>query len=179
MTDFDFARPGAPRDRTIAQELPEAVDPAYLAPELKENPANSSSASDVYAAGATIYELFTGAKAFETLDGALGATRALPEPPSSLTTGLPNGFDDWLESLCSLGDKERPTAAQALVGFDALFAPAEPPLSETSSAHNATLDYANLQPGTLLKNKYQVEGPPLGHGGFGRVWWKSSIHLET
>jgi serine/threonine protein kinase len=31
------------------------------------------------------------------------------------------------------------------------------------------LDYTNLQPGLLLKNKYQVE-QALGKGGFGRVY---------
>src|SRR5207249_4089902 len=59
LLDFDFARPGPPRERTLAHELAEAVEPAYLAPELKDDSLQSSAASDVYAAGATLYEMFT------------------------------------------------------------------------------------------------------------------------
>jgi serine/threonine protein kinase len=171
LTDFDFARPGPPRDRTLAHELKEAIDPAYLAPEVKADPVKSSAASDVYAAGATIYELFTGKSTFDNLDEALAASQVFPEKASYLAPGLPEGFDSWLERLCRFGQGERPSAAEALAGFQTLFAP-PPPESSTSSSGSAavaTLDYTDLQPGTLLKNKYQVEGP-LGKGGFGRVY---------
>ena len=76
----------------LAGELPEVVEPAYLAPELKDDPLQSSAASDVYAAGATLYELFTGKPTFENLDEALAATQVFPEKVSSLVTGLPEGF---------------------------------------------------------------------------------------
>ena len=171
LTDFDFARPGPPRDRTLAHELPEVIDPAYLAPEVKSDPVKSSAASDVYAAGATIYELFTGKSTFENFDEALAASQVFPEKASSLVPGLPEGFDTWLESLCRFQQGERPSAAEALAGFQELFAPPRPESSASISDLTPmdTLDYANLQPGTLLKNKYQVEGP-LGKGGFGRVY---------
>ena len=151
--------------------MPEVIDPAYLAPEVKDDPFKTSTASDVYAAGATIYELFTGKPTFENLDEALAALQVFPEKASYLAPGLPEGFDSWLERLCRFGQGERPSAAEALAGFQTLFAP-PPPESSTSpsgSAAVATLDYTDLQPGTLLKNKYQVEGP-LGKGGFGRVY---------
>ena len=171
LTDFDFARPGPPRDRTLAHELPEVIDPAYLAPEVKNDPVKSSAASDVYAAGATIYELFTGKPTFDNFDEALATSQVFPEKASSVAPGLPEGFDTWLESLCRFRQAERPSAAEALTGFQALFAPPSPESSTSTSesAPVATLDYANLQPRTLLKNKYQVEGP-LGKGGFGRVY---------
>lgn len=171
LTDFDFARPGPPRDRTLAHELPEVVDPAYLAPEVKSDPIKSSASSDVYAAGATIYELFTGKPTFDNIDEVLAASQVFPEKASSLVLGLPDGFDSWLEKLCRYAQAERPSAAEALAGFDKLFVPPAPE-SFTSSSESAPapLDYANLQSGTLLKNKYQVEGLPLGKGGFGRVY---------
>ena len=182
LLDFDFARPGPPRERTLAGELPEVVDPAYLAPELKEDPLQSSPASDVYAAGATIYELFTGKPTFENLDEALAATQVFPEKVSSLVTGLPEGFDAWLEKLCRFKPAERPTAAEALTGYDALFAP--PVESTSESAPEPTpigtpLDYANLAVGTMLANQYQVEGSLGNKGGFGRVYKVIDIHAEA
>lgn len=171
LTDFDFARPGPPRDRTLAHELPEVIEPAYLAPEVKEDPVKSSKASDVYAAGATIYELFTGKPTFDNLEEAVAATQVFPEKASALVPGLPNGFDNWLETLCRFNSAERPGAIDALTDFDKLFSPPAPESSSSESepTPEATLDYTNLQPNTLLKNKYQVEGP-LGKGGFGRVY---------
>ncbi|MCP5524508.1 MAG: protein kinase [Verrucomicrobiales bacterium] len=172
LLDFDFARPGPPRDRTLAHELPEVVEPAYLAPELKEDPLKSSVASDVYAAGATLYEVFTGKPTFEDLEEAVAATQVFPEKVSSLVLGLPEGFDAWLERLCRFAADERPSAAEALTGFEELFAPPPPSSSESETEippPGTPLDYANLQSGTLLKNKYLVEAA-LGKGGFGRVY---------
>jgi serine/threonine protein kinase len=169
LTDFDFARPGPPRDRTLAGELPEVIKPAYLAPEVKLDPVKSSAASDVYAAGATIYELFTGKPTFDNLEK--GAAEVFPEKISELVPGLPQQLDIWLSSLCAFEPTDRPTAASALAGLAALFAPPQPAssTSESEPIAEAALDYSNLQPGTLLKNKYQVE-IPLGNGGFGRVY---------
>jgi serine/threonine protein kinase len=171
LTDFDFARPGPPRERTLAHEIPESIEPAYLAPEIKDDPLQSSTASDVYAVGATLYELFTGKPTFDNLDAALEATQVFPEKVSAVVTGLPQGFDTWIESLCRFDDAKRPSAANALLGFDAIFLP---PPSESADSESQTtfvqpLDYTNLQPGLLLKNKYQVE-QALGKGGFGRVY---------
>lgn len=171
LSDFDFARPGPPRDRTLANEIPEVVEPAYLAPELKDDPLKSSPASDVYAAGATIYELFTGKRTFDNLDAALAATQVFPEKASTLIAGMPDGFDVWLEALCRFDETKRLSAIDAMAGFEALFAP-PPPESSSSEPEpppSAPLDYTNLQPGILLKNKYQVE-EALGKGGFGRVY---------
>jgi len=181
LLDFDFARPGPPRDRTLAHELTEAVEPAYLAPELKDDPLQSSTSSDVYAAGATIYELFTGKRTFEKLDEAIAATQVFPEKVSSLVAGLPTGFDAWLEKLCRFKPTERPTALEALASYEALFAP--PPGSTSEPESETTppgtpLDYSNLPAGELLVNQYQIE-KPLGKGGFGRVYKVIDIHCEA
>jgi len=100
------------------------------------------------------------------------ATQVFPEKVSALVAGLPEGFDQWLEALCRFDDTKRPTAVEALEGFDALFAPPAPSTSELEpepTPLGTPLDYANLQPGTLLKGKYQVQAA-LGKGGFGRVY---------
>jgi serine/threonine protein kinase len=181
LLDFDFARPGPPRERTLAQELPEAVEPAYLAPELKDDPLQSSAASDVYAAGATLYEMFTGKPTFEKLDEALAATQVFPEKVSALVTGLPVEFDAWLEKMCRFKPAERPTAAETLAGYIALFAPPDVSTSESESEPTppgTPLDYSNLPTGTLLANQFQVESA-LGKGGFGRVYKVIDIHCEA
>ena len=183
LVDFDFARPGLPRERTLAHELTEAIEPAYLAPELKEDPLQSSPASDVYAAGATIYEIFTGKPTFEKLDEALAATQVFPEKASSLITGLPEGFDAWLDKLCRFEPSDRPLAAVALSGYKILFTP--PPASTTSEPEPETtpkgtpLDYSNLRAPTLLARQYQVETPLGKPGGFGRVYKVIDIHCEA
>ncbi len=181
LLDFDFARPGPPRDRTLAHELTEAIEPAYLAPELKEDPLRSGPASDVYAAGATLYEVFTGKPTFESLDQALAATQVFPEKVSALLPGLPEGFDDWLEKLCRFKPAERPSAAEALASYDLLFNPPSVSTSESESESTppgTPLDYAKLPTGTMLANQYQVE-IPLGKGGFSRVYKVIDINCEA
>jgi serine/threonine protein kinase len=171
LVDFDFARPGQPHDVTIAEEVAARVSPAYLAPEVKDSPANFGTASDVYAAGATLYELFTGKPTFTLLDQALAATSVFPERASQLIAGMPAGFDTWLESLCAFDPAKRPAASAALEGLLQLF---EPPrrrdeFTDESSSSGPELDYRSLVPGTMLKGKYRVEAP-LGKGGFSLVY---------
>lgn len=171
LIDFDFARPGAPRDRTIADEVVEVIDHTYLAPELKDDPSKASPASDVYGAGATLYELFTGRPTFKSLDDGMNATQVFPERAGSLIAGMPEGFDAWLESLCSFDAAGRPDSATALVGYQKLFSPpaAPPDGDEESTGTLAPVDYTNLPAKFELKNRFLVE-EPLGKGGFGRVY---------
>ena len=171
LVDFDFARPGGTRDRTLAEEVLEKVDPTYIAPEIKDDTTRSSPVSDVYSAGATIYELFTGKPTFKALDDAMQATQVFPEKAGDLVAGLPAGFDSWLESLCAFDPSNRLDAASALGGFKALFgAPAVPADEDrNSTVPVAPVDYTDLPAGYELKGKYLVEAP-VGKGGFGRVY---------
>ena len=171
LVDFDFARPGPPRERTLAGELITAVDHTYLAPELKDDASKSSPASDVYAAGATLYEMFAGRPTFKDLDESLDATQVFPEKVGALVSGLPSTFDAWLEKLCAFGPEDRPDAATALSGFREMFAPPVLPAEEDreSTGTIEPVDYTNLPAGFELKNKFLVESA-LGKGGFSRVY---------
>ena len=172
LIDFDFARPGPPREITIAEEVIEKVDPTYLAPEIKEDVSNATPASDVYAAGATLYEMFTGRPTFKSLEEGMDASQVFPEKVSSLVAGMPEDFDGWLESLCRFGAAERPDAAAALAGLKAMFAPPalDPSEEEDSSDAAEPPDYTDLPPKYSLKNdRFHVQGA-LGKGGFGRVY---------
>ena len=171
LIDFDFARPGAPRDRTIASEVMELIDHTYLAPELKEDASKASPASDVYGAGATLYELFTGKPTFKSLEDGMNATQVFPERAGSLVAGMPEGFDEWLESLCGFDAAARPNAAAALSGYHTLFSPSSVPSDEDGESTGTLepVDYTNLPAKFELKNRFLVE-EPLGKGGFGRVY---------
>ncbi len=171
LVDFDFARPGAPRTRTIAGELVERVESTYLAPEIKDNASKSGTASDVYGVGATLYEMFTGRPTFKSLEEGLNATQVFPERAGTLVAGLPENFDAWLESLCAFDAPNRPDAATALAGFKAFFAPpALPAEDEDSTASSGEpVDYTKLPPKFELKNRFLVEAA-IGKGGFGQVY---------
>lgn len=171
LIDFDYARPGAAREQTIAGEVVESVDHTYLAPELKDDPSKASTASDVYAAGATLYEMFTGKPTFRSLDEGVAATQVFPERAAALIPDMPQAFDGWLESLCQFKAEDRPDAQSALAGFRSMFAPPSlpPEDDEESTATVVPIDYTNLPPKFELKNRFLVEAA-IGKGGFGQVY---------
>ncbi|GAA4914327.1 hypothetical protein HD597_010604 [Nonomuraea thailandensis] len=59
LTGFDYAKPG-PRNYTVAHELGNILDAAYVAPECQERADLMTTASDVYAAGVIAFQLLTG-----------------------------------------------------------------------------------------------------------------------
>jgi serine/threonine protein kinase len=64
ITDFDFARPSVDRSLTIAADIVDLVEKAYVAPEAFREPSAASAASDIFSAGVILYELFTGERPF-------------------------------------------------------------------------------------------------------------------
>ena len=173
LTDFDFARPGDPRSRTIAEELLSSLDLAYLAPEIYADSGKSSAASDVYAAGITSFELFAGERPFEGMTQAFDAGCVFPHSVSSVMPGLPAGFDVWLQSLCAFDPAKRTPAAEALAAFEDLFAPPPPKTPEAAEPEpqetNPELDYKNLEVGMQV-GKFSVQGRLGKPGGFGTVY---------
>lgn len=178
ITDFDFARPSVDRSLTIAADIVDLVEKAYVAPEAFREPSAASAASDIFSAGVILYELFTGERPFAGEPTTVWDRGGeFLNKPSALRPELNEAFDTWLQSLCAFDEQQRPTAAAALAGLNALLqpmaaysaAPAEgvAPGVEGSSAEQA--DYLNLPAGHCLTHKFIVE-KKLGRGSFGVVY---------
>lgn len=178
ITDFDFARPSVDRSLTIAADIVDLVEKAYVAPEAFREPSAASAASDIFSAGVILYELFTGERPFAGEPTTVWDRGGeFLNKPSALRPELNEAFDAWLQSLCAFDEQQRPTAAAALAGLNALLqpmaaysaAPAEgvAPGVEEPSADQA--DYLNLPAGHCLTHKFIVE-KKLGRGSFGVVY---------
>jgi serine/threonine protein kinase len=179
ITDFDFARAGIDRAVSIAEEIVDLVEKAYVAPEAFREPGAASFASDVFSAGVILYELFTSDKPFAgdpaTVWDRVGEFLNLP---SVLRPELNEDFDHWLQTLCRFDEHQRPSAVVALAELISLLQPAalespdnispapepvEPAISDEQT------DYLNLAPGHRLTHKFIVE-KKLGRGSFSVVY---------
>lgn len=177
MTDFDYARPSADRSMTIAGDIVDLVDMAYVAPEAYREPGAAVAASDIFSAGLILYELFTTEKPFggdpQTMWDASGL---FPSAPSKSEPGLSASADAWLQSLCEFEAPRRPTAEQALAEMAELLTPAPlersaataPPSSKDLQVRDA-IDPRNLPQGFQLTRKFLIDRK-LGQGTFGVVY---------
>ena len=134
LTDFDFARAGTDRARTIAQEIVDDLEPKYMAPETFREPANASPASDIFSVGLVLYELFTGRAAVHHPHRALrpggrlrGEAIASPRRAAQLasTTGS--------RSCARSSPDQRPSARRALAELRCSSIPKRRPASEETS----------------------------------------------
>ena len=177
VTDFDYARTGADRSMTIAGDIVDLVDMAYVAPEAYRDPGAAVAASDVFSAGLILYELFTAEKPFggdpQTMWDANGR---FPTAPSKSEPGLTSEADAWLQSLCEFEAPKRPTAEVALAALEILLKPAPRdaatattlPPSKYPQVRDA-IDPRNLPQGFQLTRKFLIDRK-LGQGTFGVVY---------
>ncbi len=182
LGNFEFARSGEDRTRTIAQEIVDDIDSVYQAPECYREPAAATAASDVFSAGLVFHELFTGQKAFKTMEELVDAGAVFGEKPSKLQANLPGGFDEWLQGLCNFNPQERPATADALSQLERMLrAPGSSgtPISGgtgsgtgdgTLVAQGEPIDYTNLPPGFCLNETYVVQERLGKPGAFGVVY---------
>ena len=178
ITDFDFAKPGVNRSLTIAADIVDLVEKAYVAPEAFREPGAASAASDIFSAGVILYELFTGERPFAGEPTTVwDRAGEFLNKPSALRPELNEAFDDWLQSLCAFDEHKRPTALTGLAELNALLqpvsqspaAPVEVPEPVVDDSAEIQADYLNLAAGYRLTNKFIIE-KRLGRGSFGVVY---------
>jgi len=183
LTDFDFAKPAMDRSQSIAGEIIDLVEKAYVAPEAYRAPESATTASDIFSAGVILYELFTGEQPFAGNPSLIFDHNGLfPTPASHYRPELNAACDEWLQALCLFDESKRPTAASALAALQALLAP--PPLTAVAPdeqaergaepasspvAHPDDTDFLNLPAGYQLTHKFVVE-KKLGRGSFSVVY---------
>ncbi len=177
LMDFDYARIGVEHTATIAEEVQLRVDERYKAPELWADPMAASPASDIYSFGLVIYEMMTGQEAFGSVTEAIEKSCQFNQPVSQLVRQVPEGFDQWLSSLCAHETADRPDAETALNQFAALWLPkpvvqpSRPALTqEPSKPVTKPINYLRLPVGYSLTNKYVVQQALGKPGGFGVVY---------
>lgn len=179
ITDFDFAKPSLDRSLTIATDIVDLVDKAYVAPEAFREPGAASTASDIFSAGVILYELFTGERPFAGEPTTVwDRAGEFLNKPSALRPELNETFDAWLQSLCAFDEHKRLIASAALAELNALLQPVAQPRNEPVEApkpeplgavEESRADYLNLPAGYRLTHKFVVE-KKLGRGSFGVVY---------
>ncbi len=111
ITDFGLA--------VLAKSSASAVrggTPAYMAPELHSGH-EATVASDLYALGLVLYELFTGERVFEATSPEELArlhSEAAPTPPSTLAHDLDPAIEEIVLRCLEKDPGNRPTSAQAV-----------------------------------------------------------------
>ncbi|MGR5433205.1 methylation-associated defense system protein kinase MAD6 [Vibrio owensii] len=180
LVGFDYARSGnGTSSDSIAEQIRNVLETAWMAPEVYSDPVAASPESDVFSAGLILYEMFTGEQAFSSSTELFDQSAEFSPVPSELRKDLPTGFDEWLQSLCTFEAASRPTAKAAKAALETLLSPPEksdePPKVEVKpvpvvqESAQSELDLYNLRQGDTLNRKFVVQSK-LGKGQFGVVY---------
>lgn len=178
LSGFDYARGAGARTYTVADQIPENVDPAYLAPEGRGDLTKLTAASDLYALGVLGYRLFTGEPAFT---GSVDQHRKGDTLPAAelAAASTPSELADWLRAVAAPDPGDRPDTASARERFERIAGagppgggPPSPPAPGGAGAGDDE-EYKerlrNLPEGYQLTPNYQIR-KKLGRGGFGVVY---------
>ena len=184
LINFDYARGGTERTATIAHEIVDELESDYQALECQADagghPSNATAASDVFSTGMVLYELFAGERPFGNASEMLDQSCVFAVVPTKHQPDLPDGFDEWLQAMCSYDKDKRPSAKEALAQLERILAPpgdsgdGEPPSTDDpgeggGDSDDSDVDYKNLPAGYELTRNYVVQ-EKLGSGGFGVVY---------
>jgi serine/threonine protein kinase len=93
--------------------------PAYMPPEQIRDAKEATHLADLYALGASLYQMISGAIPFDGKNGTEVMTKVLREEPAPLTShvsDLPVGVADLVTAMMSKDATRRPQSATALLG---------------------------------------------------------------
>jgi serine/threonine protein kinase len=171
LTGFDYARVTKNRTSTIAEDIVDALDYSYHAPECYRDPTQASIASDLFSAGLVFYELLTGQTAFEDTSQIFDCDAIFPEKPSAYKPDLPTGIDDWLQKLCAFDPEDRfASAAVALNDLSNLITPGSqtpPKQLQNGEANQPAVNLTDLPKEYVLGDRFIVQQRLGRPGGFG------------
>ena len=174
LTAFEYARAGAGRASTIADQIVDDLDPLYQAPECYREPFKVSVLSDLYSAGFVFFELLVGEPPFSSIDDIMDNDGRFAVVPSQLKPELPLELDGWLQQLCAFDPEDRfPSAAVARDRFNEIVGPdpreagkARPGAAAPKTPPSSSIDYTNLPQGFELGRRFRVEERLGLPGGF-------------
>ena len=183
LINFEYARGGADRTATIAHDIIDELESDYQALECQTDagghPGNATGASDMFSTGVVLYELFTGERPYGNASEMLDQSCVFAVAPSKHQPDLPDGFDEWLQKICSYDKDKRPSAKEALAQLEKILASpsdsgGEPPSTDDSDvgpddSDDSDVDFKDLPAGYELTRNYVVQ-EKLGSGGFGVVY---------
>lgn len=172
LLGFEYAREESSeaREHTVAHELLQEADRAYLAPEALENPSHATAKSDVFSLGVLLYELFTGELPWRDASELRANAGVFMVQPSEARSDLPGWLDGWLQGLCAASPEARPDMAQAMTALEGFLKAGPEEVTATSSTlQDGPLDTRNLPANYALSQKYRII-TRLGKGSFGAVY---------
>lgn len=121
LTDFGLAKDRAGPDITQAGTMMGSI--FYTAPEQVRSSADVDFRADIYSCGAVFYEMFTGAKPFDSdnvFDLMLAQAESVPLPPSKRNPSLTASFDACLlKALAKDPQSRHQSANEFLAALDA------------------------------------------------------------
>jgi len=168
LMNFEHARIEQAGQATIWQSPSPDRDRRYLAPELDQLNPEAYFASDLYALGAMIYELFSGKVPFANVSERIQIGGEAPSL-TTLVPGLPNELADLAATLYQIDYSSRHYTADDVVRIlDQLLHPSEAKTLPDQAQPVTTypLYYAI---GEEIGGNFKVLGQ-LGSGGFGQVY---------
>lgn len=117
LADFGIARVARSEELRLTGTGVSIGTPAYMSPEQILGEHTLDARSDIYAAGAVLYEMLTGAPPFTGATAQAVVARALTEPPSAPSrqrAGIPASLDAAVIAALQKDPAQRPPTAAAL-----------------------------------------------------------------